>query len=191
MKLRLSTFCFAVLLSTGSLGTTQGAFAQDSASAAVGNRATPIAQIRDWFNKYDNVRRQSQMTPPERAKADAMLSKGLAIVMPGADKVESAALFQMLEQRDAEGAEQLKKMPLYLETEQLHRGYHKYFQDASSLFGDYLRVQNNLMTTDPTTGKPLMGQLIARKKNLEDLDMNNKQLDAELRNRFKIPPYKY
>lgn len=191
MKLRLSAFCFVVLLSTGSPGIMQGANAQDSASAAAGNRATPIAQIRDWFTKYDQVRRQSQMSPPERAKADSMLSKGLSIVMPGPDKVESAALFQTLEQRDAAAADQLKKMPLYPETEQLHRGYNTYFENAAQLFGDYLRVQNNLMSTDPVTGKPLMGQLIARKKNLEDLDMNNKQIDAELRSRFKIPAYKY
>jgi hypothetical protein len=47
------------------------------------------------------------------------------------------------------------------------------------------------MTTDPATGKPLMGELLNRKKYLEDLDVSNKNLDSDLRNRFKIPAYKY
>jgi hypothetical protein len=131
------------------------------------------------------------MNAQERAKADAMLAKGLAIVMPGPDKLESQGLFQMLESRNAQAAEQLKNLPLYPETEKLHRGYHQYFNDASSLFGDYLKVQNNLMIPDPATGKPLMGQLLLRKKLLEDLDIVNKQLDTELRSRLKIAPYRY
>lgn len=190
MKLPVPAFCLAMIVSLGMASHLPG-MAQESASASNNTRATPIAQLRDWFNKYDAVRRQAQMNPVERAKADAMLAKGLAIVMPGPDKLESQGLFQMLQSRNAEAAEQLKRLPLYPETEQLHRGYHKYFQDASSLFGDYLRVQNNLMTPDPATGKPLMGQLIARKKALEDVDIANKELDAQLRDRFKIPAYRY
>ncbi len=111
--------------------------------------------------------------------------------MPGPDKRESAALFQLLEQKNANADTQLKNLPLYPETEQLHRGYHQYFHDTASLFADYLQVQNNLMTTDPNTGKPLMGSLLNRKKMLEDLDVNNKSLDADLRNRFRIAPYQY
>ena len=189
MKLPLPSFCLALLISIGAAGgVPQFGQAQNSSAST---RATPIAQIKDWFNRYDGVRREAQMNPEERAKADAMLAKGLAIVMPGPDKVESAALFQTLQSKNALAAEQLKKMELYPETEQLHRGYYKYFSDAASLFGDYLRVQNNLMTTDPTTGKPLMGQLLNRKKGLEETDAANKALDAELRSRFRIAPYRY
>jgi hypothetical protein len=188
MKLRLPAFCLATVLAL-SIGVI--AQAQGGAGSSMGVQATPIAQIKDWFNKYDAIRRQAQMNPQQRAKADAMLSKGLAIVMPGPEKQESAGLFQLLEQKNANADAQLKNLRLYPETEQLHRGYHQYFNETASLFADYLRVQNNLMTTDPKTGKPLMGSLISRKKMLEDLDINNKNLDADLRNRFRIAPYQY
>jgi hypothetical protein len=190
MKLRLPALCLAAIFSL-SIGVLPQALAQNGAGSSIGTRATPIAQIKDWFNKYDAIRRQAQMNPQQRAKADAMLSKGLAIVMPGPDKQESAGLFQLLEQKNANADTQLKNLPLYPETEQLHRGYHQYFHDTASLFADYLQVQNNLMTPDPATGKPLMTSLLGRKKMLEELDFNNKNLDADLRNRFRIAPYQY
>jgi hypothetical protein len=188
MKLRLPELCLATVLSL-SIGVM--AQAQNNGAPAMGTRATPIAQIKDWFNKYDAIRRQAQMNPQERAKADAMLARGLSMFMPGQDKQQSAALFQTLQSKNAEADTELKNLPLYPETEQLHRGYHQYFKDTSDLFADYLRVQSNLMTTDPATGKPLMGGLLNRKKYLEDLDVNNKNLDANLRARFKIPAYRY
>jgi hypothetical protein len=190
MKLRLPAFCLVIVLSL-SIGAIPQAQAQNGSVPKTGAHATPIAQIKDWFTRYDAIRRQAQMNPQERARADAMLAKGLSMFMPGQDKQDSAALFQTLQSKNAQADTELKNLPLYPETEQLHRGYHQYFQDTSNLFGDYLRVQNNLMTTDPATGKPLMGELLNRKKYLEDLDANNKNLDAELRSRFKIPAYKY
>jgi hypothetical protein len=183
MKLELSSICLALIVALSVTGSTPSA-------TQAQNQATPTAKIKAWFAKYDDIRRQAQMNPTERAKADTLLSKGLAIVMPGPDKVESAQLFQVLESKNSAAAEELKQLPLYAETSDLHKGYFKYFSDAASLFGDYLRVQNNLMTTDPNTGKPLMGQLLARKKALEDTDAANKALDSDLRNKFGIAPYK-
>ena len=210
MKLRLPAFCITLALSFEAAGTASAQANPAQAPPAqlapaqvapghehgqsllsVKNKPTPIALIKDWFNKYDNVRRQAQMNPAERANADAMLAKGLAIVMPGPDKLQSQELFQNLESKNSQAAEELKGLPLYPETDKLHRGYYQYFQDTSSLFADYLQVQNNIMAPDPSTGKPLMGQLLLRKKALEDLDVANKELDAGLRNKFKIAPYRY
>ena len=191
VRSRLSKLVSIVLLSGTFCVALSYPSAGQSSKAGVSTKATPLAQIKDWFNKYDGLRRQAQMNPKEREKADALLAKGLAIVMPGPDKVESQGLFQTLESKNAQAAEQLKNLPLYPETEQLHRGYYKFFSDTASLFTDYLKVQNNLMAPDPLTGKPLMGQLLLRKKSLEELDAANKTLDLELRGKFQIPEYRY
>ncbi|HEY9684039.1 MAG TPA: hypothetical protein V6C86_20825 [Oculatellaceae cyanobacterium] len=184
MKLELQSLCLALVVALSVVGSVP-------ITAPAQGQQTPIAKIKSWFAKYDDIRRQAQMNPTERAKADTLLAKGISIVMPGADKVESAQLFQVLESKNSQAADQMKQLALYPETADLHKGYFKYFSDAASLFGDYLRVQNNIMTTDPVTGKPLMGQLLNRKKNLEDLDAANKAMDADLRNQFGIPPYRY
>ncbi len=187
MRLHLAVLCAALVALMANLYPV-GVLAQPMAAKGA---ATPIAQIQEWFARYDGIRRKSQMNPAERQQADSLLSKGLAIIMPGADKTESAALFQLLESRNGAAAEEMKQLPVYPETEKLHRGYYQYFADAHSLFSDYLRVQNNIMTPDPKTGKPLMGALLARKQALEELDVANKSLDEQLRAKFNIAPYRY
>ena len=161
-----------------------------SQNASAATTTTPIAQIRDWFSKYDSIRREAQMNPTDRQKADGMLSKGLAIIMPGPEKVDTQQLLQKLATKNAFAADQMKKLNLYPETEQLHRGYYKYFTDAQTLFGDYLKVQDNLTVRD-ANNNPIAGQLMKRKKDLEDLDIANKALDAQLRTRFGIAQYQY
>ncbi|HEY9784081.1 MAG TPA: hypothetical protein V6D17_01680 [Candidatus Obscuribacterales bacterium] len=169
-----------------------GPGAMQSAQAAAQPRAVqggPL--IQQWFQKYDQVRRQAQMNPAERQKADNLLSKGLSIIVPGEEKVVTQNLLNKLVLRYQTAAEQMKLLPLYGETERLHRGYYQYFCDAGKLFSDYLKVQNNLFAVDEATGKPLASTLMQRKQSLEMLDQGNKALDEQLRNQFGIPPYQY
>ncbi len=155
------------------------------------NRA---AQIQGWFQRYDQVRRQAQMTPQEKQRADGLLSKGmtgLGSMLAGDEKQATQNLLNKLVGKYQTAAEQMKSMPLFPETERLHRGYYQYFSDARQLFSDYLRVQSNLFAMDEQTGKPVAGLLMGRKQNLEALDMNNKALDEQLRQQFGIAPYRY
>lgn len=150
--------------------------------------------IQEWFQRYDQVRRQSQMTPSEKQKADGLMSKGmtgLGAMLAGDEKAATQSLLNKLVGKYQAAAEQMKQLPLYPETERLHRGYYQYFSDARRLFSDYLKVQSNLFAMDEETGKPVAGLLMARKQNLETLDMNNKALDEQLRQQFNIPPYRY
>ncbi|MCC7529701.1 MAG: hypothetical protein IT342_14355 [Candidatus Melainabacteria bacterium] len=150
--------------------------------------------IQEWFQRYDQVRRQSQMTPSEKQKADGLMSKGmtgLGAMLAGDEKAATQSLLNKLVGKYQAAAEQMKQLPLYPETERLHRGYYQYFSDARRLFSDYLKVQSNLFAMDEETGKPVAGLLMARKQNLETLDMNNKGLDEQLRQQFNIAPYRY
>lgn len=146
--------------------------------------------VKQWFNNYDSVRRQAQMNPKERMRADYFLSKPLAMVMPGDEKIETKKLLTSLVTRYNVASEQMMKLPVLPETEQLRRGYYQYFITARNLFFDYVKVQDNIFATDPA-GNALAGTLMARKQQLEMLDNNNKMFDGQLRTRLGIAPFKY
>lgn len=154
-------------------------------------QAVNPARVRQWFSQYDQIRRQAQMNPAERQRSDYLLSRGMAILMPGPEKAAAREILLKLvnKYQVAKGAMQgLQPIP---ETINLHRGYYQYFNNAHQLFSDYLRVQDNLFVTDASTGKPVAGQLLQRKANLEQLRQQIQALDEQTRNQFGIPPYAY
>lgn len=161
-----------------------------AAGAQAASAGTNPQAVLGWFSRYDAIRRQAQMTPAERSKADAMMSQGLSVIIPGEEKVAAQAFLSRLVQKNSVAANQLKQLPLYPETENLHRGYYKYFTDAARLFQDYITVQNNLFAVDGQ-GKALAGGLVMRKQALEELDQANKALDARLRQQFGVAAYRY
>lgn len=146
--------------------------------------------VGQWFYKYDAIRRAAQMNPQERQRADNLMSKGLSIVVPGPEKAITGQLLVKLVNKNRLAADQMKGLPLYKETEQLHRGYYQYFATAQGLFADYLKVQNDILARD-NNGAMIAGGLMNRKQQLAALDENNKQLDAQLRQQFNIPAYRY
>lgn len=153
-----------------------------------GNASVYVPQ---WFVRYDQVRRQAQMSPAEKMKSDNLMAKGIGAMMAGQEKGATQVLLSKMVNKYATASEQMKQLPLYPETERLHRGYYQYFSDARRLFSDYLTVQSNLFAVDEETGKPVAGLLMARKQNLENLDNSNKALDDQLRKQFGIAPYQY
>lgn len=162
-----------------------------SAVSRMQTQATDANSLKSWFARYDQVRRQAQMTPVERGKADNLLSNGLAVFVPGEEKNQAQKLLRGLVAKYQVAVNEMKLLPLYPETEQLHRGYYQYFNDARALFNDYLRVQDNIMVKDERTGKSLMSELMQRKANLENLEHQVKDLDQNLRNQLGIQPYRY
>jgi hypothetical protein len=151
-------------------------------------RSNP-ADVKHWFDQYDGVRRQAQMNPEERRRADEMM--GHSFTQGGPEKSASQKILAQMVERYQLACQQLKKLPLLPATEQLHRGYYQYFVDAGNLFSDYIRVQDNLFAVDDRTGKLLAGELMNRKEKLESLDVRNKYLDSQLRQQYGISPYRY
>lgn len=146
--------------------------------------------VAQWFNAYDSVRRQAQMNPVEKQRADALLSKGMSMMMPGDDKIQARAMLNSMVARYQKASSQLKQIPQLQQTANLHMSYYQYFSTAGNLFADYIRVQDNLFQTD-TSGQPLAASLLQRKKALEALEAQCKLVDAEVRAQFKIAPYRY
>lgn len=175
---------------SGNAGSPQFSGQMPSAASANPNfNRSSSQQLRQWFGAYDLVRKQAQMSPSEKDRADNLLSQGLSVFVPGPNKTQAQKLLTGLVDKYQVAIVKMKAMPLYPETEKLHRGYYQYFSDAKTLFSDYLRVQDNLMVKDEH-GKGIMPQLMTRKANLENLEMQIKQLDSDLRGQFGIAPYR-
>ena len=190
-QITLSSWIVASSLITITEASAQYLGASDNSALPVQrNSASQGDYIRQWFSKYDEIRRQAQMNPADRAKADNLLAKGMSMFIPGPEKIVTSQLLEKLVAKNRAASESMKQLPLYKETDKLHRGYYKYFTDAQTLFSDYLAVQNNILVPGPD-GKPLASQLLARKQGLETLDQSNKALDAQLRQQFGIGPYQY
>jgi hypothetical protein len=155
-----------------------------------GGNPAQDGHVQQWFSQYDNIRRQAQMNPEEKARADRLLAGGMAMLVPGPEKIATGQLLAKLRASNQQAANQLKGLRLYPETKQLHLGYYKYFNDAQALFSDYITLQNNLFATD-ASGKSIASQLMLRKQALADLDQSNKMIDSQLRAQFGIAPYRY
>jgi hypothetical protein len=169
----------------------QRPLSMDTGNAGNVGNATGAVEVQQWFDQYDAVRRQAQMTPEERRKADAMMSQGMNFMLGGPEKAASQQLLSKLVNRYQLACQQLIRLPRIPATEELHRGYYQYFFDAGHLFADYIKVQENLFAVDDSTGKPVAGQLMSRKQMLEALDERNKSLDSQLRQQYGISPYRY
>jgi hypothetical protein len=148
-------------------------------------------EIHSWFYQYDQIRHAAQMSPTERQQADQILSKGLALFMPGQDKIVAQKLLSDLVKRYEIACQQMASLQMISATERLQRGYYQYFIEAHHLFSDYLKLQDDLLASDPATGQPLASGLIDRKQGLEQLDQSNKALDQQLRIQYSIPAYQY
>ena len=174
-------------------GSTYGGYSQparEPVATGKSQQASP-GRVSQWFNRYDQIRRQAQMNPAERQQADYLLSRGMAILVPGNEKVAARAILIKLVENYEQATLAMKQLPLIPETSELHRGYYQYFNNARLLFSDYLRVQDNLFVTDASTGKPVAAQLIQRKQMLEQLNQQVQNLDQQLRSRHGIPAYRY
>jgi hypothetical protein len=157
------------------------------------NAAVAQDKVAEWFQKYDNIRHQAQMSPQEKERSSALLTTGMAASLFKSeqgekDKAAASALLRKMVDRYRKASTQLGEVPEIGETKKLQRGYLQYFRSAGDLFSDYLKIQNNLFATD-SSGNSLVGQLQQRKADLEALDQTNKELDGKLRTKFKIAPY--
>lgn len=153
--------------------------------------AASADRVGQWFNQYDEIRRRAQMNPRERQQADYFLSKITAVFVPGEEKIQARELLTRMVNRYRQATLSLKQVPLIPETEQLQRGYYRYFVNAGNLFIDYLKVQDNLLVADQQTGRPIAAGLMQRKQDLEALNQSIQGLDQQIRYRYGIPPYRY
>jgi len=188
MKLRVLLYTVSLSAFFAPLVGAQG-LADSAEQSQQAGAPTSQMSVAQWFQNYDQIRHQAQMSPQERRRADALMSKGMSILMPGDEKEATRKLLISMVSRYKRACEQLKMLPQLSQTAYLHHAYYNYFSTAGQLFGDYLRVQNNLFVTDATTGQPVASSLIQRKQMLEGLEHQCKQVDLQTRGQFGVAPY--
>jgi len=148
------------------------------------------ADLKNWFDRYDHIRRQAQMTAAERAESDRLQDKGVFVLLSSSDKQSGRALLNKMVIRYRKAAGQMESLPRLAQTEKLRRGYSRYFRSAGKLFGDYLTVYGNVFAKD-ASGQSIRKKLKTRKAALQALEASNKALDERLRARYRIPAYKF
>ena len=52
-------------------------------------KPTDINLLKSWFERYDEIRRKAQLSAKDKAKANELLAKGLAIIIPGDEKTKT------------------------------------------------------------------------------------------------------
>ena len=182
------SICFASTVPVA-FGESSGLLAPAFAKSDKQNR------VGDWFQRYDQIRHEAQMSESERERSRVLMTNSIAAsFMQSAsgdqDKAAASSLLRKMVERYRRAISQISDLPSIPETKTLQQGYTQYFRNAGDLFGDYLKVQNSILATD-ANGNPILGQLQQRKSDLETLDGANKELDAKLRQKFKIGPYAF
>lgn len=132
-------------------------------------------KVSDWFKKYDQIRRDAEMSLADRFQA-MLMSAG----EPNRRSVSFAT--RMLDKYRVALSE-IKRLEPTTETRELQEGYTTYFAEATKLLETTLSEQNS----SPLNSK----SFLEVKKNLEDLDSKNKQIDAELRKEYDIPKHRH
>lgn len=133
------------------------------------------APVTEWFNKYDQIRRDAEMTPAEKLQSFQLAAKK--------PQRSNAVLASRMVKKYTTALSEMKVLGSIPETKELQDGYVEFFSKARQLFVDYLDAQTHVPFTNCT--------LISTRKNLENLDQTNKKLDRELRKRYMIPKHKH
>lgn len=163
----------------------------NKASKGQAAQASVPLDVPQWFNRYDQIRREAQMTAEERDQANELLSKGFSPLRPENEKVATKNLLTKLVGKYRSARLAMKNLPTLPQTQKLHNGYSQYFSTAGDLFADYLTVQSNLFAKDKQTGRPILGQLLERKDKLQQLNEQIQDIDKQTRKQFDIPGYQY
>ena len=141
--------------------------------------------VHGWFAQYDAIRRHARMSLKEKLQSTNHLLNLVFNPMALFNK-EAQPLLKRMIKKYSLAIEQLQRLKSFRETAELQKGYIHYFEDARNLFMDICEAQDK----SPEERRKILPELMNRKRQLEALDQRNKQLDAQLRRQYDIPPLK-
>jgi hypothetical protein len=139
-------------------------------------------KIRSWFCEYDKIRRRAKMTFIEKIQFRHLM--GLALSPLAFWTSDGDDLLKKMIDRYGVAADSMEKLQFPDEVADLHNGYMRYFKEARRLFDDVFKSAKN----GPATRRKLLPTFTEKKRELENLDQENKRLDARLRKQYDIPP---
>ncbi len=160
------------------------AFAEDSEPAAskeAGELTAKNPAIVEWFDKYDQIRNDAEMSLIEKLKYGSALKKALksgATLSTGAEKFVK----RMVEKYATAGAA-LSALTSPPEVRALQQGYVQYFNEMEKSFSECL-ISGEVKSAD-------LAAKASAKERIENLDDANKKLDENLRKKFDIPKHNH
>jgi hypothetical protein len=131
--------------------------------------------VSEWFDKYDQIRRDAEMTMGDKWQSLLLQAKK--------PEPNNAALATRMSKKYSRALSEMKKLGSTPETKALQVGYIEYFVTARQLFEDYLVAQKEVPFTNQS--------LVPTKKKLEVLDKRNKEIDDGLRKRHIIRKHRH
>jgi hypothetical protein len=134
-----------------------------------------------WFTRYDNIRREAQMTPAEKALVLKLWAT--SYVASDRDTRDARSILTSMVNRYDHAYKKLSALPEIPETRNLHRGYLSYFKKAHSDFSRYLD------SLESDSIQAAVAQMQAGRQELAAIDVQNKSLDRKLRERFHIKDF--
>ena len=160
--------------------------AENAATQSSEEKHDDTSQIYTWFNQYDEIRRNAEMSLSEKLRMHHFFGKGLTAFAPDSSEPSEKLIAQMVE-RYGTATQAMEALPAVPETKELQIGYTKFFKQAKDLFEKYLDIQKNRKKVGFTEHLPLVDQKTA----LQNLDAKNKALDKSLRQKYSISPHKH
>ncbi len=165
-----------------------GAIAQGGKSLAASTPRTAKLTPAQWFAGFDQIVSSNICTAAERHQLEDALAKGVSIVLDPQLKMSVQNLLASLVSRYKVAETQFSHLPQTPQTERLHKAYSEYFAMGGQLFADYLKVVENPLAADPSTGTPLLAQLLPRKVQLANIRDALVQFEAQLRSQLGVAP---
>lgn len=138
--------------------------------------------IRSWFRQYDRIRKEAQMTFPEKLQAAHLLNRGLSRLKSEYEVSYARTFISTMVDRYERAEKDLVGLAEVAQTHELQQGYERYFHDARAFFSDYISFQEQ----QAQEGNAAHQNLVDEKEKLASLDRDNKELDAILRHQYHI-----
>ncbi len=136
--------------------------------------------VHEWFEMYDQIRRDAEMTLGEKLHARSALQKRVNSEKETENKSDAVTARIIAKYTAAVSA--LQKLQVVQETSELQDGYTEYFTKMHQLFVDNSGAESTSATKQ---------SLALEVKQLQELDKKNKKLDDELRKKYGIPKHKH
>lgn len=146
-------------------------------------------KVRSWFCRYDKIRKEAQMTPRERRESYKLIGRGIGILIPGFGRISAQRLLEKMIVRYERAIKKFESLQEVPETKELHRKYKLYFVKAHSVFVDCKRLIKNPLLSRAKNKRSLRRSIANRKAELRAFEPQLKQLDKELREKYKIAAY--
>lgn len=156
-----------------------------NAAAAASKGASGSEDVRNWFEQYDSIRRNAEMSKSEKLESAHLLCKSFKPDPSSTDRSQARSIISRMVARYRTAVASISRLKPLPQTRALQQGYKRYFTGAYQLFNQYLKMQNSVANGDRSAAGPLL----ERKNALEELDKRNKQLDKQLRKQYEIPEH--